>query len=171
MLWHVEVGTSERKTVLKAALRTFPDSRTSFISDVLYTSIHYVTLLWLYLLMLANGLFLYNISNWNISLWTESRIRKGPIYSQLVLGTKKTPHEPTKKGTKDLTRPIMAIFAKVGIWKHKVKCCPPSPTWSWSSLNISLVLPRKLLSFAPSRKRSSAKQDLPPLVTHLLTLL
>jgi len=47
--------------------------------------------------MLANGLFLYNISNWNIFLWTESRIRKGPIYSQLVLSTEKQANRPNKK--------------------------------------------------------------------------
>lgn len=84
---------------LKTALSIFPDCRTSFISDVVYTSIHDMTLLWLYLLVLANGLFLYYISNGSISLWTDSRIQKGPIYSQLVLCTKK-PHTKQKSDEK-----------------------------------------------------------------------
>lgn len=44
-------------------------------------------------------------------------------------------------------------------------------TWSCSSLKASLVLTQKLLSFASSKKRGSAKQALPPLVTRLLTML
>lgn len=107
----------EEEGTLKTALRSPltaapPPYQTSFTPP-------YV--LWLYSLVLADGLFLYNISNWNISLWTESRIRKGPIHSQLVLCTKKNPTQTKRK----LTRPIMAIFAKVGFWKHKTKCHPP----------------------------------------------
>lgn len=88
---HGSGSLREEDGSLKTALSIFPDCCTSFISNVVYTSIRDVTLLWLYLLVLANGLFLYYISNGNISLWTDSRIWKGPIYSQLVLCTKK-PH-------------------------------------------------------------------------------
>lgn len=139
---------------LKTALSIFPDCRTSFISDVVCTSIHDVTLLWLYSLVLANGLFLYYIFNRNSSLWTDSRIWKGPIYSQLVLRTKK-PHAKQKKVIKNLPRPVLAMFAKVGIWKHKTNAsCHPTRvaylTWSCSSLKVSLVLTWKLLSLASS---------------------
>lgn len=87
-----------------------------------------------------------------------------------VLKNKQT--DQTKKSNKKLRRPIMAIHAKVGIWKHNVKLSQTRATylrWSCSSLKASHVLTQKL-SFASSKNCGSAKQALPPLVVHLWTV-
>lgn len=95
--WRAEVRPPRGRWYVTNCTENPPWLPYLLISDVLYTSVRYITLLWLYSFMLANGLFLYNISNWNIFLWTESRIRKGPIYSQLVLSTEKQANRPNKK--------------------------------------------------------------------------
>lgn len=62
-----------------------------------------------------------------------------------VLKNKQT--DQTKKSNKKLRRPIMAIHAKVGIWKHNVKLSQTRATylwWSCSSLKASHVLTQKL---------------------------
>lgn len=89
-------GVSAGGRTLKTALRIFPDCCPSSISDVLYTPNIMVT--WcLYSPTWANGLFLYYISKWGLSLWTGSRTRKGPIRSHWCSVLKPPPQTKQSK--------------------------------------------------------------------------
>lgn len=168
MLWRVEAGASERKTVHEklhwvSSLTAAPPSYQTCFTPPCAT-LHFRDC------TRSASKWLIFIQRFQVKYLSVDRIQnqKGQIYSQLVLSTEKTHTKETKK----LRRPIMAVSAKVGIWKHKTHNAIPHhtrvtyPTWSCSSLKASLVLTQKLLSFASSKKRGSAKQALPPLVTH-----
>lgn len=121
---------------------------------------------WLYSPTAANGLFLYNISSWGLSLWTGSRTRKGLIHSHWC-SVLNPPQKPNKTNDKKLDRPTYGNICNSRDLEAQNKNAVSHhtgvkyPTWSCSSLKASLVLTQQLLSFASSKQHGSTRQATP----------
>lgn len=155
-------GASAGGRTPKTALRTFPDCCPSSISDVLYTPSITVTW-WLYSPTSANGLFLYYIFNWGLSLWTGSRTRKGLIHSHWC-SVHKPPHKPNKTSDKKLDRPTYGNICNCRDLEAQNKM-PPAITQGSNTPHAAVALLKPILfghncsSFASSKKCGSTKQD------------
>lgn len=94
----VGTGLSAGGRTPKTALRTFPDLPRLHIRCASHPST--TVTWWQYSPTWANGLFLYYISSWGLSLWTGSRTRKGLIHSHWC-SVLKPPTNQTKQVTRN----------------------------------------------------------------------
>lgn len=115
-------GVSAGGRTLKTALRTFPDCSPPY--QTCFTPQHHGHLV-IVLTHMSKWLIFILHSSWGLSLWTGSRTRKGLIHSHWC-SVLNPHHKPNKTSDKKLDRPTYGNIYSSRIWKHKIKCHPPS---------------------------------------------